>query len=119
MPRWYSPTEGLVLAELEAKIERSKEQIDYLESEFTAFVEANSTGVTREEDPQTGEWVFRFQMFRDVPLRLSVIVGEVLHDLRSSLDQITCHLIQRNGVRLRGTAVFLLPGMRRISNPCC
>jgi hypothetical protein len=49
-----------LLAELEAKIEGSKEQIDYLESEFTAFVEANSTGVAREEDPQTGEWVFRF-----------------------------------------------------------
>src|SRR2546428_13978633 len=85
-----------MLPESEAKIERSKEQISNLKTEMDSFLETKPSVVVREDDPQTGEWVYRFRSNRDVPLRFSVIVGEILHNLRSSLDQLACHLIRRN-----------------------
>jgi hypothetical protein len=85
-----------MLPESKAKIERAEEQIHNLESELNAFLKTKPYGVLRYYDVQAGERVDRFRVNAVAPLRFAVIVGEILHDLRSSLDQVICHLIRTN-----------------------
>ena len=81
----------------EAKIERAKEQIYDLDSGLQSFVQSGGYGTFGEEDPQTGDWVIRVRVGKPIPLRFGVIVGEVIHDLRSSLDHLICHFIVTKG----------------------
>jgi hypothetical protein len=95
-----------VLDASRAKIERAKEQINNLKSEIDAFFDSGAYTVVEERDPETGERVFRLRIQRAMPLRFTVIVGEIFHDLRSSLDQLICHLIRANHGRVTKDSGF-------------
>jgi hypothetical protein len=73
-----------------AKFNRSKEQFDELIVEMDAFFNQDpkphhSVG---EFDTEKWEWVERFQITQEPPLRLGVIFGDCIHNLRSALDHV-------------------------------
>jgi hypothetical protein len=86
-----------VLAESEAKIERAKEQIKYLESSVKEFLRTEMYSFDVDEDSESREWVHRLRIHKEMPLRFSIIVGEIVHDLRSALDNLICHLARKAG----------------------
>src|SRR3954467_865941 len=86
-----------MLPALSAKIERAKEQIQYLETEISAFFQTEPYSAVRNDDVESGEWFYALQIREQIPLRFSVIGGEITHDLRSCLDNLACHLIRANG----------------------
>jgi hypothetical protein len=43
-------------------------------------------------DERSGEDLYRAQVLREPPPRISVVVGEIVHDLRSALDHLAWQL---------------------------
>jgi hypothetical protein len=78
------------LAGAVAKFNRSKEQFDELIVEMDAFFnqEPKPHHSVGEFDTQKWEWVERFQVRQEPPLRLGVILGDCVHNLRSALDHV-------------------------------
>jgi hypothetical protein len=69
-----------------AKIERAKTQIDRLNSAITSFFEGNPY-VLRSNLDSSGIEIWRFVPTKKPPAALSVEAGEILHNIRTPLDQ--------------------------------
>ncbi len=83
-----------------AKIERAEEQIRYLNSEATAYF-SKPTGHTivgrrDQEDSRSAMVGLRGP---NLPIRFSILIGEVSHQLRSSLDHLLWQLVIANNVQ--------------------
>jgi len=76
-----------------AKIERARQQTDALRAVFEGFYKSQSYSIRQELDPQAGEKRLVFHA-DPLPLEWSVIIGEIVHNLRSALDhaiyELTC-----------------------------
>lgn len=75
---------------VQAKWDRAKEQFDQLLAETDAFFngEPKPHFSVGEFDTDAWEWVERFQIREEPPPRFGVILGDVLHNLRSALDHL-------------------------------
>ena len=78
------------LAGVIAKFNRSKEQFDALLDEMDAFFNADPKPHTSvgEFDTDAWEWVERFRVHEEPPLRFGVMLGDCVHNLRSALDHL-------------------------------
>jgi hypothetical protein len=75
------------------KIERSYQQLKQLESTVRAFLDTKPYSVTVEFNRESGIVVARAKVREECPPIWSVLVGELLHNLRSSLDYIVWELV--------------------------
>src|SRR5260370_29058031 len=82
---------------IRAKIERAKYHIDELASRAQAFAEGNENCLVAEDDPQTGEKVYRIRLRAPLPALVPLIIGDAAHNLRSSLDHLAWQLVEANG----------------------
>jgi hypothetical protein len=80
-----------------AKIERAKEQIGYLNGEITTLLNSGAYSVVGECQPERQRYVFKV-LGPAVPLRIAVIAGEIIHQLRSSFDHVVWALASKNGI---------------------
>jgi hypothetical protein len=78
------------LAGVIEKFNRGSAQFDELREEAERFFNADPTPYRSIGgfDCDEWEWVERFQVVEQPPLRLGVILGDVVHNLRSSLDHL-------------------------------
>ncbi len=81
---------------IRGKIQRADEHIRNLNAEITAFLSENSYSTTSEPDHDARESVLRV-VGPEPPLRFSVTAGEIIHQLRSSLDHLVWQLVLQNG----------------------
>jgi hypothetical protein len=79
---------------IRAKIERAIEQLDSLEAEAKTTLERDRVPIVQERNPE-GWNVLRMQPIT-LPLRWAVIMGEIVHDLRSALDHLIWQLVLTN-----------------------
>lgn len=77
------------------KIDRARKQIRFLESEFQRFYDAQTYVVTQEPDFETGRKRAQFRITSEFPEDWSIIIGEIVHDLRSALDHAVYELTVR------------------------
>jgi hypothetical protein len=72
------------------KFNRAKQQFDELRVEMEAFfiTDPKPHASVGKFEPETWEWVERFQVIKRPPLRFGVILGDCLHNLRSCLDHV-------------------------------
>lgn len=87
------------LAGVIEKFNRSKEQFDGLLDEMDEFFNQEpqphfSRGYF---DTEAWEWVERFQIREEPPLRFGVILGDCVHNLRSALDHLACQVTMLEG----------------------
>jgi hypothetical protein len=75
-----------------AKIERANENIENLNAEIGAFVHSDNYIIVRHLDHQTKTCTFHARG-QSIPLRFSVLAGEIIHHLRSSLDHLIWALV--------------------------
>lgn len=82
------------LAGVIEKFNRAKGQFDELRHEMDAFFnkEPSPHFSVGEFDLDAWEWVMRFQVREETPLRFGVILGDVVHNLRSALDHLICQV---------------------------
>lgn len=86
-------TDSLLGARL--KIERARQHLESLRHETRVFTETNPYEIVAKRDPQSGDHVVRIRYKRPnvkVPLRLSLIAGDIAHNLRSALDHLAVQL---------------------------
>lgn len=70
-----------------AKIVRAEKQTERLETKVAAFLSEKNYEIRENLDPETGRKTATFHIIGgDIPIEWSVIVGEIIHDLRSALD---------------------------------
>lgn len=90
------------LAGIRAKLERATEHLETLEREIAALPgpDMYSLVYEREGEPQSKVGIIRYRILREPPLRLGVLAGEAIQQLRSSLDHLALQLAQRRWPRL-------------------
>ncbi len=75
-----------------AKIDRAREHAQALDTESQAFIRSNPYRTTYGTDPNNGDHIWRVEVMRAPPMRLSILVGDVVHNLRSCLDHLVWQL---------------------------
>lgn len=83
---------------------RAEQGIKELQAELVVFSELHPYAFVTYEDPQTGEQISQLRIHHEPPASLGIIVGEIVHNLRSGLDHLAC-------------ALPLVPGARRPPRP--
>lgn len=96
-----------------AKIQRANEGIKNLDVEISEFLASLTAPdrlkpyeVIRQLESDGREYVFRVRGNISVPLRFAVLTGEILHNLRSSLDHLIVALIIANNKTPNGNNQF-------------
>jgi hypothetical protein len=79
-----------------AKIDRARDNLHTLDEATQRFLHRNPYRIVPEPEVQPGHYVIRVQAER-TPLALPTIVGDVIHDLRSALDNLVWQLVIANG----------------------
>lgn len=77
------------------KIERARQHLKTLGHETRVFTESQPYRTVIEPDPETGDQVVRVRLTRPerrIPLRLGLIAGDAIHNLRSALDHLAWQL---------------------------
>ncbi|MDQ3756434.1 MAG: hypothetical protein M3394_01100 [Actinomycetota bacterium] len=64
-----------------------------METEARGFIESNPCEISLEYDPQRGDYIIRGHIVRLPPVRLGVILGDYIHNLRSALDHLVWQLV--------------------------
>jgi hypothetical protein len=81
-----------------AKVERAQTQIEALNAEVRRFIDKSSYDVVSKFDADRDEEIWSFRLREPVPRLIAVLIGEILHNLRSSLDQMACAVaLQHSG----------------------
>jgi hypothetical protein len=89
-----------------AKVERAKTQINDLNVAIKTFFATASHEIVSECYPEAGEEIWRFQLPSKLPSDLSVRTGEILHNLRSSLDQMLAEIVVKVSKRSESKVGF-------------
>lgn len=82
-----------------AKIERAKEHYETLKTNVAEFLGTANKSLTQSSYHSDDglKVILRASCPLEVNLKISVIAGEIVHQLRSSLDHLLCALIYKNG----------------------
>ena len=79
------------------KIERAKRHISELNSENYEFLSRKPYKVITKDAPNAGQCSGIISVREKVTVHLPLIIGDAVHNLRSSLDLLACDLVRLNG----------------------
>jgi hypothetical protein len=91
-----------------AKVQRAKEQFRDLIAKASDFVGLNPYGVVTEDNLKTGERIWRARVSRQIPPEWSLVVGDIVHNLRAALDYTAWQLERLNGQAEKRSTQFLV-----------
>lgn len=108
------------LAGCEEKLERAKAHLKTLEPLIDAFFaeEPEPYRIYTEIDEKTSRYLGRISINREPPLHLSVVVGDILHNLRCVLDHLMRQLVLANGCKPAYSNAFPLFDEEPPDDPC-
>jgi hypothetical protein len=86
-----------IFAGARLKIERADEHIASLERDFRSFVAAQPPRPNISTNPATRETSFGVRFDPQLPARFALILGDAIHNLRTSLDHMTWELVGIDG----------------------
>ena len=87
-----------------AKIARARENLQGLELEFQRFSDSKPYTLRQEKDLETDEFILVYYPVGEIPSDWSVIIGEILFNLRSALDLAVHELtVREQGIPLKNT----------------
>ena len=102
---------------IEAKLDRAAEQLDSQDREWVEWREREEPwGADCDIGEQGKRLIFVFKELKPVPLRFSVIAGEIVHDMRSALDHLASYLVEVHGRRLTLSTAWPIEPSRRSWN---
>lgn len=79
-----------------AKIARAEELKEEFGTAFDEWVEQKPIGVKGRQDPGSDWFVMTFHILSALPIRLGVIFGDMLNNLRGALDHLIWQLVLAN-----------------------
>jgi hypothetical protein len=90
------------------KVERAKVHFRDLQARYERFLEAKPYRAVRDDEPHTGDLVWRVEVSEQPPLYWSAIAGDCVHNLRSALDLLVCEMVRAEGERVTKDTTFLI-----------
>ncbi|TCB17800.1 hypothetical protein E0J18_12020 [Rhizobium leguminosarum bv. viciae] len=93
-------TQAIGLVGTKLKVDRAKRHLNEYNAILKAFIERDPYQITYELDPLSGELVMAARVREGLPAELSTVIGDVVHNLRSALDQMVCALVRSNGQKV-------------------
>jgi hypothetical protein len=72
------------------KTKRAKAKIDNLDHLIASFLDSSPYKMVSHLNEQGTEEVWHYEFSKAIPLDFPVLIGEILHNLRSPLDQLCC-----------------------------
>lgn len=94
------------LDQLLAKLKRANDHIRDFEEALAAFLNADPYSFVIDDDTKPGERTYKIVPAQRPPVHLSLIAGDAIHNLRSVLDHMVCHLVTANGNAINGATAF-------------
>ncbi len=88
------------------KIARAKEHISSLDDELQRFQRRSPYSLLQEDDPNTGDRIFRVHVSEPPSPRWEAIMGDAVHNLHSALDLLAYQLVSANGGKIAKTTAF-------------
>ena len=87
----------VTLEGINAKLQRAQDQIEQLSRDIASSCETQRSLFSEELRPNVGDkiWIFRGET-PVVPIEYSIRLGEIVYNLRSSLDQLIWQLVHAN-----------------------
>jgi hypothetical protein len=79
------------------KIDRAKTHINDVEVVSRKFCEANTDCLAAKTDPDSGKTCFSVRFRTALPEELPLMIGDVVHNLRTALDHLAWQLVEANG----------------------
>lgn len=79
------------------KIKRAEKHIKDFQLALAAFSDSKPYRLGVKRNPQTRQPIYYLAEARDVPPEFSLLCGDALQNLRSSLDYLACALVMANG----------------------
>jgi hypothetical protein len=123
---------------VDAKMVRAREHLNTLHAEARVFFETTTRNFILKSDGREA-WIVHYIEGSIPPIRLGVLLGECVFNIRSALDNLVCGLIRtadsyapckgtqfpicNAGVRLEGRGVKIewyrvdIPGIKRLRRP--
>lgn len=80
-----------------AKVERAKHHVGELQAAVAEFFETHPYEVIPENDTEAGQRLYKVSKVAPPPDSLSLIAGDIVHNLRASLDLLVWQLVEANG----------------------
>lgn len=96
---------GDPLDSIYAKIDRASEHIRNLNAEINTLIDGDAYRIVSEPEGDARKSSIRV-IGTEPPLRLAVVAGEIVHQLRSSLDHLVCQLAIANGKPVKRSHQF-------------
>src|SRR5574341_846522 len=100
----------------EAKLSRALEHLDTLSEEVAVFLGSKPYRAVYKFDIDKRDHVWRLQVHHSAPMRLGILAGDVIHNLRSSLDHLAWQLALKTTCtpyRRTGFPIYREPGPGR------
>jgi hypothetical protein len=88
------------------KVERAKHHFRNLQTRYERFREANPYEAVANDDPDTGDLVYKAKVPNHPPLHWSAITEDCVHNLRSALDLLVCEMVRAEGERVTKDTSF-------------
>jgi hypothetical protein len=85
------------LDSVRGKIERAEEHIEDLLIACGAFLKSGGYSTVAYEDAETGDRVINLRIIESPPNSISLILGDAIHNLRTSLDYLARQLVEAGG----------------------
>jgi len=96
-------TNTITLTGINAKLARAETNLGCFYGEWERFLREKPYRFPGQFEAQESAYVFRAQFLKEPPTMIGVILGEFVHNLRSTLDQLVWQLALLNGIEPSGT----------------
>ena len=93
---WHDDPEH-PFAGIAEKLKRAEQNIINLDSEISLFIQSGRYPVIPDQNSEEWKEALAYHRSKTVPLRFSVLAGEIVHHLRSCLDHIIWHFADAAG----------------------
>lgn len=87
---------GIILFMKLAKLKRAEQHFEELKVEINSFLATNPYKVTSKLDTKTKKRIYYISSVRDIPENIALITGDIIQNLRSSLDHLAYMLYLLN-----------------------
>jgi hypothetical protein len=92
---------------IEAKLDRAEAQLETFGHEWRSWAdEEEPWGVEGKINDGKRLYVFKFRVLKPVPPSFAVKYGEVVHNMRSALDHLACHLVESSGGKVTNSTAW-------------
>ena len=75
------------------KVERAKEHLRTLETEVRSYLASTPYVIGTRRDPESRRLIYFLVSVRPTPLKISAMLGDTIHNLRSALDHVAYQLV--------------------------